>query len=64
MAVHKYRKYDLRPKKKTFSQKAVGCMARHPWLFILGFLIVIGIITLMMWQVNAQADYLLSYGSG
>jgi hypothetical protein len=62
MGVHKYR--SLCPKKKTLGQKAVGCLARHPWLFILGFLIVIGIVTLMMWQVNAQADYLLSYGSG
>lgn len=62
MGRHKYK--SLCPKKRTLLHKAVGCLDRHPWLFILGFLIVIGIVTLMMWQVNAQADYLMGFGSG
>jgi hypothetical protein len=62
MAVHKYR--SLWPKKKSWDQKLVECLARHPQIIVLAFLMVTFIVLVMVWQVNAQADFLMSYGSG
>ena len=62
MAVHKYR--SLWPKKRSWGQKLGECLARHPQLIVLGFLTVAFIVLVMVWQVNAQADFLMGFGSG
>lgn len=62
MAVHKYR--SLWPKKKSWDQKLVGCLARYPQLIVLAFLMAAFIVLVMVCQVNAQADFLMGFGSG
>lgn len=62
MGVHKYQ--SLWPKKKTLSQKLMSCLARHTHLIILGIMIIVFIVMVMVCQVNAQADFLMHYGSG
>jgi hypothetical protein len=64
MARHKYEVYDLGPRRKSFGRKLLGWVVDHPALVVYSVGAIILIVALAMFQANAQADYLMSYGSG
>lgn len=63
MSVYKWKKYDLRPKRKTLGQKILGKLVEHHNLVTVVIMGAVFIVTLAVLQSQAQADYLLPYGS-
>lgn len=64
MGVYKWEKYSLRPKQRKWYQKLGSWIIDHYQLVIYGGLTLGFILFLAVLQAQAQADYLLIYGSG
>ena len=64
MAVHKYKKFDLHPKRKTMKDKALEFFLEHHALIVFAVMGVVFLLTLMVLQSQAQADFMMHYGSG
>jgi hypothetical protein len=64
MGVYKWKKYNLMPKKRKWYQKLGSWLINHHQLVIYGGLTISFIIFLAVSQAQAQADFLLNFGSG
>jgi hypothetical protein len=62
MAVHKYKSYDLRPRKKSLQELSWDWMVWH-WPLVVGVLGVLLLIGLCVLYSQAQLDYMMKYGS-
>ncbi|MGI6483816.1 MAG: hypothetical protein ACOX08_11610 [Methanobacterium sp.] len=62
MGVHKYRVYDLRKRRRTFTERLADLISNYyPLLFIIGILSLLTILAVIHSQ--GRPDFLLPYGS-